>query len=33
MLPSGAPGKNSIEEVKRLMDMWINDTPLRRLFM
>ena len=29
MLPSGAAEKNYIEEVTRLMKLWINDTPLR----
>ena len=31
MLPSGAPTKNYIEEVTRLMKLWINDTPLRKI--
>ena len=31
MLPSGAAGKNYIEEVTRLMKLWINDTPLRKI--
>ena len=31
MLPSGAAGKNCIEEVTRLMKLWINDTPLRKI--
>ena len=30
MLPSGAAGKNYIDEVTRLMTLWINDTPLRK---
>ena len=28
MLPSGATGKNYIEEVTRLRKLWINHTPL-----
>ena len=31
MLPSGAAGKNYIEKVTRLMKLWINDTPLRKI--
>ena len=31
MLPSGAAGKNYIEEVTRLMKLWINDTLLREI--
>ena len=31
MLPSGAAEKNYIEEVTRLMKVWINDTPLREI--
>ena len=31
MLPSGAAGKNYIEEVTRLMKLCINDTPLRKI--
>ena len=31
MLPSGAAGKNYIEEVTPLMKLWINDTPLRKI--
>ena len=31
MLPSGAAGKNYIEEVTRLMKLWINDIPLRKI--
>ena len=31
MLPSGAAGKNYIEEVTRLMKLWINDTPLTEI--
>ena len=31
MLPSGAAGKNYIEEVTRFVKLWINDTPLREI--
>lgn len=31
MLPSGAAGKSYIEEVTRLMKLWINDTLLRKI--
>ena len=31
MLPSGAAGKNYNEEVTRLMKLWVNDTPLRKI--
>ena len=31
MLPRGAAGKNYIEEATRLMKLWINDTPLRKI--
>ena len=31
MLPSGAAGKNYIDEVTRLMKLWINDTPLWKI--
>ena len=29
MLPSGASGKKYVEEVTRLMKLWIQDTPLK----
>ena len=29
MLPSGAAGKRYVEEVTRLMELWIQDTPLK----
>ena len=31
MLPSGAAGKNYIEEVTLLMKLWINVTPLIKI--
>ena len=31
MLPSGAAGKNYMDEVTLLMKLWINDTPLRKI--
>ena len=31
MLPSGTAGKNYIEEVIRLMKLWVNDTPLKKI--
>ena len=31
MLPSGAAGKRYVEEVTRLMKLWIQDTPLKSI--
>ena len=31
MLPSGAAGKRYVEELTRLMELWIQDTPLKSI--
>ena len=30
MLPTGALGKNYITEVTKLMNLWVNDLPLKK---